>query len=222
MILAVVAFMAPSASQVLANVQQHYATKPQLTLEFSERNTNATFGSTTTSEGTFLFSRPGLFRIDYLAPSRRPHATLIFDGSTSWWIDHRAQQITARCSSGPFFEIGDFLAGGNLATRFDLAFAADTLILTPKQPSTSVQSVSLVIDPRTWEVKELTIVDPTGNIEAFSLTGTSARPIPPTLFLFRPARLPTYKLVLTPSPCLPPPPASPGPSATQGGSGATP
>ena len=50
--IAIVAFMAPSATQVVADVQKHYAKLPQLTMDFTQKVTLALTGKTQTSQGT--------------------------------------------------------------------------------------------------------------------------------------------------------------------------
>jgi len=209
-ILAVVAFMAPSASQVLANVQQHYATIPELTVEFVQKVVNTTFGTTQTSQGTLYLAKPNLFRTDYVkGKPPKPTREFIFNGATLWIIDHANLQVIKNSAPGAVLPaVGSFLTGGNLAAANTVTLTGNTLTLVPKQSQAGVKQLELVVDPQTWDVVESIVTDPSGDVNDFAFTSPRTTKLAATTFVFNSSSLPSYKLVV-----VPPAAAAAGPAA---------
>ena len=204
MILAVVAFMAPSAAQVAADVQAHYAKLPQLTMDFEEKVTDATFGTTKVSSGTMFLAKPNRFRANYVktvAKAKKRDKDFIFDGTLFWMVDHRNLSVDQLSAPGGALPAASaFLLGGNLANDYNLALTGSRLVLTPKQPSASVKQLELVVDPKTWSVTESIVTAPSGNVEDFRFTTTSTALIPTGTFTFVAKSYPTYKVVVHAAP----------------------
>ena len=192
--IAIVAFMAPTASQVLADVQAHYATVTDLTLDFEQKVTNITFGATKTSEGTLFLQKPNRFRLDYVKRGKLDKE-FIYDGSTLWIVEHQNLSILKNTAPNAALPaVGSFLTNGNLAATYDVALSGNTLALTPKQPDTALTKLELVVDLTTSEVTASIVTDPSGNTNDFAFKSSKAAKISATRFVFSPSSQPGYKL----------------------------
>jgi len=233
---------APSAAAVLGDVQQYYATANQLTAQFRQVVTNATFNSTQTNNGKLWVAKPALVRWDYLDKTRggvTVSRTFAFNGTTLWVVDHKNKQLLQYQSQGVLPAAVSFLTGGtNLATQFNVAIntsgnygshGTTVLELTPKQPSAAYKQLFFVVDPSDWHVSESIVIDSNGNTNDFRFYSPDVTsPVKASLFQVNPASVPTYRLVVVGSggsgsgsgpPALGP--TAPAPS-TATGSGAVP
>jgi outer membrane lipoprotein-sorting protein len=219
---------APSATTVLANVQKYYAGTQQLTAEFRQYVTNATFHTTSTADGSLWLLRPGSYRFDFVEKRKTGNSILksfVFDGTTRWVVDHKHRQLIKNPGPDPavaalvFFE-------SSLSTRFDVVLNPSSrfggagsvvLELTPKQASAGTRMLSFVVNTADWHVTESIVVDDAGNTNDFSFNNTSlVRPVRASLFQLAPSSVPRYKLV-APAAGLPPPPATAGATKTSTG-----
>lgn len=200
-----------TASAVLANVQQYYANANQLTAQFRQVVTNATFNSTQTSDGTLWVAKPAQFRWDYLQKKNKRvnvTKTFIFDGQTFWLIDHGNKQIVrSQVQNSTLPAAVSFLSGGaNLSSQFNVAlnttgtYAATSSVvleLTPKQVSAQYSKLFFVVDPSDWRVKESIVIDTNGDTNTFRFYQPNlTAPIKAHVFQVSPARLPNYNLIV--------------------------
>ena len=203
------ASLAPTV--VLANVQRYYVNANQLTAQFRQIVTNATFNTTNTNDGTLWVAKPAQFRWDYAQKKQGRLSiskTFIFDGQTFWVIDHNNKQIVqAQTRNSSLPAAVSFLTGGsNLGSQFNVALNtsgtiggsnATVLELTPKQPSAQYTKLYFVVDPSNWRVKESIVIDSSGDTNMFkffapNLTST----VKPQWFQVNPSSMPTYALVV--------------------------
>lgn len=199
----------PSATTVLANVQQFYANANQLTASFRQTVTQATFDQTKTSDGRLWVLKPASFRWDYLEKRNGTVAvtkSFIFDGTTLWIVNHPNKQILQAQTQGVLPAAVSFLTGGgSLASQFAVAIntsgtfgAKGTVVLelTPRQPSAAYKQLFFVIDPGDWHVKESIVIDSSGDTNRFTFYRPNlTTPVSSTLFQVNPAALPTYQLI---------------------------
>jgi outer membrane lipoprotein-sorting protein len=200
----------PSAATVLANVQQFYAGTNQLSAAFRQTTSNATFGTSQTSDGHVWVMKPSSFRVDYMEKRNGVVSiakSFIFDGTTLWMIDHvnkKIVQMQAQSSALP--AALSFITGGSaLTTQFAVAFATSgklgakgTLVLklTPNQPSAAYKELYLVVDPTDWHVNESLVIDSSGDENDFKFYKPNlGATVKPSWFQVSPSAMPTYKLV---------------------------
>jgi len=201
-ILAVVAFMAPSAAQVATDIQAHYAKQPQLTLEFEQVVTHGTTGMVQRSQGTLALARPGSFRASYvkiIAKAPKPSRDFIYDGKKLWLVDYPNLEIHE--STVPAAQLptaAAFLLGGDLSKTYDLALSGSTLVLTPKQPSAEVKELDLVVDPKTGDVIESIIKAPNDDVSEFHFAHPNTATLPADTFAHDRKKYPNFKLTVHP------------------------
>jgi chaperone LolA len=218
--------MAPTAAQVVTNVQNHYARLAQLQMNFDQKVTDVTFGKTTTSHGTLALAKPNSFRMSYakiVAKKPKQDKDFVSDGKTLWIVDYMNMTVTVAGISAntQIPAIGAFLTNANLANDYTIALHKNTLELTPKQPTAGVDKVAFVVDPTTWDVTESIVTAPGGNASDFTFTAVTSGLIAPGTFGDQVKAHPTFKGIMAPSapgtPVKPPPtkPAPAKPPATQ-------
>ena len=197
---------APTAAQVLANVEATYKQATQLTATFAQSVTNPTWGGKPSkSTGTLSAARPDKLRWDYLKTGGKPGKFIVFDGKTLWIVEASKTVITkipAQATNAPA-SLAFFVGAGTLAKTFNVAFAkgsTTTLQLTPKQPSAQYAQLELVVDPATWQVTKTTVTNSSGETNAIELSQVNLKAsIAPSQFRFDPASYPDFKVeVVTP------------------------
>ncbi len=215
--IAIVAFMAPTAAQVLADVQKHYAKLPQLTMDFDQKVTSVTFGRTTASHGTMYLEKPNLFRADYIKVvngKTKFDKQFIYDGQQFWIVDHmNLTVIVTSVNTSVIPSVGAFLTNSNLAASYDVSLAHGKLVLKPKQPQADVKELDFVIDANN-NVTESIVIAPSGDANDFTFTKTTSGLIPPGTFVFDPKSVPTYKVISPPAAPAPAKPAAPAKAPT--------
>jgi outer membrane lipoprotein-sorting protein len=163
-----------TADQVLDGVQTFYAGIPSLSAKFRQEVVNATFGTTTVSDGNLLIKKPGKMRWSYLGKKHKGHVKVekefISDGTTLWVVDRANHKTVTQSLQGSLLPSAiTFLSGkGSLAADFTPALdasgtfgsATDLVIsLAPKTPSAQYKSLHLVVDATTFRVRESILVD---------------------------------------------------------------
>ena len=204
----------PNAGAVLAKVQQFYSNANQLTAQFRQVVTNATFNTSRTNDGLVWVSKPSSFRFDYLAKKKSSVVatkSFIFDGTTLWYVDHGNKQIFQNQTQGNVLPAAvSFLTGGNaLTTQFNVSFntagkyggkSATVLELTPKQASAQYKQLFFVVDATDWHIRESIVIDSNGDTNDFKyFTPNLQATVKSALFQVNPASLPTYKVVVVQS-----------------------
>lgn len=214
---------AQPAAVLVGRIQAAYAGVDHLRAGFHQEVTNATFGSTRTSDGVVTLARPARMRWDHhrggvgraLVVSR----SVITDGDPLYVIDHAAQRVVVRAAADDVTAVlvGFFLARGALAADFvaelDVsgAFAAGDAVvvaLTPKVANPRYRRLYLLVDPATALVRESIVLDDAGDTERVRFDAPDrGGPIDDHWFAFDPATVPGYEVidVREPAPTSPPP-----------------
>jgi outer membrane lipoprotein carrier protein len=202
---------APTAAEVIKNVQAFYANIKQVTAKFRQQVTNVTFGETKTSDGMVWIQKPGKMRWDYYSKPRKGKVStkksFISNGSYLYVVEHDNRQVVKKNLEKDLMPVAvSFLYGkGNLAD--DFTGALDTsgkyggkgelvLALTPKQPSAQYKMLYLVVDPTTYRVKQSIIVDSADNVNHFRFYEPDFdKAVDAAWFEFDPKKVPTYRIV---------------------------
>ena len=88
-----------NASTIVDNVQKFYAGIKQVTAQFRQTVTNATFGSTKKSDGTVWLMKPGKMRWDYLEKKQgttQVQKSFISNGTYLYVVEHNNKQVVKR------------------------------------------------------------------------------------------------------------------------------
>lgn len=172
---------APSAANVVAEVQKFYAGIKQVTAKFRQSVTNNTFGSTKTSDGTLWLMKPGKMRWDYLEAKKgvtKVKKSFISNGSYLYVVEHDNKQVVKKNLANDLMPVAvTFLYGkGDLAKEFTAAIDRSgkygakgdiVLKMTPKQPSAQYKNLYLVVAKDNYRVKQSVIIDSSNNVNQF-------------------------------------------------------
>jgi outer membrane lipoprotein carrier protein len=180
---------------VVARVQSRYERTTRLQARFRQETRVPGFDQVQTGEGQVWILKPGMMRWDYTKPERQ---TIIANGETLWIYlpedrqvlrDHLNHSLGTRTPAL-------FLAGNaRLTDLFTVTGMSSQssgeggllqLELTPKGEALPYTRVSLGIDPSSYLVKLVRVVDAAGSMSAmwFSEIDTEAA-IAPSLFQFQ-------------------------------------
>jgi outer membrane lipoprotein carrier protein len=158
------------ARGVAARVQARYDGVRDLEARFVQRSRSVAFGGAgqeMRARGVALFAKPGRMRWTYEEPEP---SVVVSDGKTLWIYDPVAKEAQE-------FPVGEgFLSGtavqfllgeGNLLDSFEIAAEACgtpavRLLLRPRA-ETSYESLELLVDPGSGDVRETAVLDLFGN-----------------------------------------------------------
>jgi outer membrane lipoprotein carrier protein len=181
--------------ELVARVQSRYDRTTQLQARFQQETRLHGFDQIQTGAGQVWILKPGMMRWDYTKPERQ---TIIANGDTLWIYvpedrqairDHVNQSLGTRAPAL-------FLAGEARLTELFTVVEASTqgpgegglhqLKLTPKVGALPYTQVQLGIDPVSYLVRLVRLVDPLGNMTTmwFSDIDTEGA-IEPSLFQFQ-------------------------------------
>jgi outer membrane lipoprotein carrier protein len=181
--------------ELVARVQDCYDRTTHLRARFRQETRLHGFDQVQTGEGQVWILKPGMMRWDYTKPERQ---TIIANGETLWiYLPEDRQAIRERVNQS----LGTrtpalFLAGQARLTELFTVTGGPTqapseegvlqLQLTPKAGALPYTQVQLGVDPRSYLVKLVQLVDPLGNITTmwFSDIDTE-RAVEPTVFQFQ-------------------------------------
>lgn len=180
---------------VVARVQSRYERTARLQARFRQETRVPGFDQVQTGEGQVWILKPGMMRWDYTKPERQ---TIIANGDTLWIYlpedrqairDHLNHSLGTRTPAL-------FLAGeARLTDLFTVAGMSGQgpgeggllqLELTPKGETLPYTQVSLGVDPGSYLVRLVRVIDAAGNMTAmwFSDIDTEAA-VAPSLFQFQ-------------------------------------
>jgi outer membrane lipoprotein carrier protein len=220
-----------TADSVVAEVQKFYASVDQVTAQFRQTVTLATYNTTKNSDGKVYIQKPGKMRWDYLEKKGKDvqfKKSFISNGTVLYLVEHDNMQVTKKNLSQDLMPVTvSFLYGkGDLKSEFNAALDTSgtyggkgdiVLKLTPKKPSAQYKYLTLVVDPKDGHVRESIIVDASNNVNDFKFYSPDFKsPIEDKYFQFNPASLKNYRVIdadqqqgsgAAPPPA-PPPPAS--------------
>jgi outer membrane lipoprotein carrier protein len=157
------------ARAIAARVQARYDGVADLEARFTQKSRSVAFGgaSEMQASGVALFAKPGRMRWTYEKPEP---SLVVSDGKTLWIYDPTAREAQE-------FDVGQgFLSGtavqfllgeGRILDAFEVSAPTCTgesvrLFLKPREEA-SYESLELVVDPRTGDVRGTAVVDLFGN-----------------------------------------------------------
>lgn len=166
------------ADRVIRRVQAFYDDTQHLTAKFRQTYVNDTFGRRSVSSGRVWLKKPGKMRWDYRGEKRRVEKSFISDGTTLWAVEHDNKQAFKKSLDDEALPVAvTFLTGtGDLTREFKVSLdksgkygaAGDYVLeLRPKQPTAQYKVLWLVVDPKSYRVKQSIVLEPSGNTNHF-------------------------------------------------------
>jgi outer membrane lipoprotein carrier protein len=184
-----------SGEELVARVQSRYDRTTHLHAYFKQETRVQGFDQPQTGAGQVWILKPGMMRWDYTTPERQ---TIIANGDTLWIYmpaDRQAIRDQVNESLGTRTP-ALFLAGDARLTELFRVVEASTqgsseggllqLNLTPSVGALPYTQVQLGIDPVSYLVRQVRLIDPVGNMTTmwFSDLDTE-RAVAPSLFQFQ-------------------------------------
>jgi len=192
----------PAAAQVVSlegeglarAIQRHYDTVRDFTADFEQAYVGGALRRRTVERGTVAISKPGRMRWDYTSPEKK---AFVSDGRQIYFYVPADKQV--RVSPMPEGDRAPtpilFLAGrGNLLRDFRVEETTApkdlrnvrALSLVPKQPEPDYESLTLVVDQKTFMLRRLIVTDAQGGTSTFTFTNMKENPgVPDARFTFQ-------------------------------------
>lgn len=184
----------PSLPELVARVQERYDRTPRLRARFQQETRVPGFEQPQRGEGQVWMRKPGMMRWDYTRPERQ---TIIANGETLWIYSPDDRQVmrdriseSLRARTPALFLAGD----ARLTDLFTVTGPSAQppgegkllrLELTPKEETVQLSQVQLGIDPHSYLVLHVTLIDPLGNVTTMSFAGIDTEgAVDPALFHF--------------------------------------
>ena len=165
-----------SLTEVTQKIQAAYERTTDWKAEFEQVTRIEGFDSPITSRGTVYIKKPGKLRWDYREPN---HHQILVNEQKVWIYTPEQKQVIV----SPFAEISDsqlplhLLSGvGRLDRDFTVQWTDPTqprpqnppaLTLVPKDPNTGLTKLLMEVDPATYFITRLTLVETNGNQSRF-------------------------------------------------------
>ncbi|HEY4243465.1 MAG TPA: outer membrane lipoprotein carrier protein LolA [Kofleriaceae bacterium] len=204
---ATTASAAPTADEVVDQVQQFYKGIDQVTAKFQETALTKAFNHSDTSQGLVSIAKPGKMRWDYYAKDNHQSKTFVSNGKMLYLVDNDNLQIVKKDISKDLMPVAvSFLMGtGDLRAQFTPALdtsktygtSADLVLkLTPKEPSATYKNLYLVVNPANYRVTESVIIDSSDDVTDIKFYEPDFKtPIKAGIFEFNPATKPKYQVL---------------------------
>jgi outer membrane lipoprotein carrier protein len=168
----------PELRQVVQRLQQRYETASDYRAKFTQKYIYAATGRERSSSGEVLVKKPGRMRWDYAAPE--PQMYLASEG-TLWVYEPEARQAYRQdLKASQLPAAVSFLMGkGKLSDEFDISVAKELpygdaqdvrLALKPRKPQSAYKAIYLVVDPKTYLVRQSVLINTQGDINAISFS----------------------------------------------------
>ena len=176
---------------IVSKVQAFYDNTSDLRASFKQVVKTKSPKRTFTRKGVCYFKKPGMMRFDYKEPDEVHY---ISDGSTLWAYEPAegvAYKI-AISSSDLAFAFRFLLGLGNLHQDFDAKVVQKEgsqliqILLTPKKEQKYFSSLTLFVDPQTFETRETEVIDRQGNVSHLWFYDVTYAPVAPDIFKFTP------------------------------------
>jgi outer membrane lipoprotein carrier protein len=198
-----------TADAVIDKVQAFYKDTTQLRAKFRQTVTNNTFGTKSVSDGYVYIKKPGKMRWDYYSKKtpRKQTKSFISDGTTIWAVFHQDLQYYKKSVKDDLLPVAiTFLSGtGDLRKDFNAAIDSTKkfgkkgdhiLKLTPKRPNAQYKTLWLVVDPKTFRVKESVVLNANNDTNQFRFyDGDTTKPVLSSWFVFNERANKKYRLV---------------------------
>jgi outer membrane lipoprotein carrier protein len=165
--------------QVIQRLQKKYEAASDFRANFTQKFTYAATGRERVSTGEVLVKKPGRMRWNYAGPE--PQMYLASEG-TLWVYEPEAKQAYRQDLKGSQLPaaVSFLMGGGKLSDEFDISLAKELpygepqdhrLALKPRQPQSTYKAIYLVVDPRTFLVRQSVLVNTQGDVNAITFSG---------------------------------------------------
>lgn len=162
----------PELARLVDGVTAYYDKVQHLKAKFRQVVKQKTLSRTKKASGTIEFAKPGRMRWEYQRPDR---VLYVSDGEVLWtYQPEDALVYKARIQGSRLYHALRFLFGmGDLRKSFDIAMGPahgpDTafLVLTPRDGHQDYKELALVVDRKTFEIRESFLTDPLGNVTQY-------------------------------------------------------
>jgi len=161
-----------SPDEALARIEARYRDLTSLQLEFTESHTSRATGRTLTESGGLLAARPRRMRWQYETPEKK---LFVLNGDLAWfWLPEEELVYRMRLEGRDSRRLPAlFLTGeAHLTDDYQAVGRADdgSIELRPRSGSDEYETLLLSIDPATYRVTALQVVDALGNVTRFDFS----------------------------------------------------
>jgi outer membrane lipoprotein carrier protein len=180
---------------LVARVQSRYERTTRLQARFRQETRVPGFDQVQTGEGQVWILKPGMMRWDYTKPERQ---TIIANGDTLWiylpedrqvirdHINHSLGTRTPALFLAGQARLTDLFTVAGMATQGPGEGGLLQLELSPKGEAVPYTQVFLGIDPSSYLVKLVRVIDGVGNMTAMWFTNIDTEaPVASSLFQFQ-------------------------------------
>ncbi len=155
---------------IVAGLEGRYRTIEDITAVFTQQTNSRSQGSTIKARGTVFFKRPEKMRWDYLTPESQ---LIVTSGDKVYVYEREAEQVMVisrkqflnNSISRAFFcgegKIDQIFRVEPLKTQGEEA--PPGLHLVPLDEEAGVESIDLIVDPRSFIIRQMWITDRLGN-----------------------------------------------------------
>jgi len=154
--------------QVVEGLQAKYETVGDFKATFKQVVKRKHLPRPLKKQGTVYFKKPGMMRWDYTQPDR---VYYVSDGEVLWSYQPADKLVyKLGVKNSELYSTLKFLFGqGNLRDEFHITHGGVTdglvaLQLKPKVPQSNYKSLTLRVDPETWEIRSTELTDPLDNV----------------------------------------------------------
>lgn len=169
------AAQAPKASDVAARVQQRYASVRAFSADFTHTYQGGVLKQKTTERGTLVIKKPGRMRWTYTAPEKKE---FVSDGRQlySYLPAEKQVYVSDVPAGGGDTSAALFLAGRGDVTRDFTAeltgqdAATYTLKLTPRARQQEFDTLTLIVDRASMQIRSLIATDRQGGTSTFAFS----------------------------------------------------
>jgi outer membrane lipoprotein carrier protein len=185
--------LADEAADLAARIQKVYEDHKDFAAEFTQEVQRPHLPDRPLKKrGRVYFKKPGLMRWDYLEPDK---VYYVSDGELLWnYIPESALVYKLIIKDSELFWALRFLYGeGDLSKDFSLSTGKPErglkrLILKPNTGEHNFKRIELLIDPKSFEIKETIVVDPADNTSRVIFGKVSYKSLPDKNFRFKPPK----------------------------------
>ena len=182
----------PSATDLAARVQQRYASVRDFSASFTHTYQGGVLKQKTTERGSLLIKKPGRMRWTYTSPEKKE---FVSDGRQLYSYLPAEKQVYVNDVPAGDTSAALFLAGrGDVTRDFTAQLAAEdaasfTLKLTPKAKQQEFDTLTLVVDRASLQIRSLVAADRQGGTSTFVFSNYKENiGLPDSTFVFKTPR----------------------------------
>lgn len=185
---------APQAADIAARVQHRYASVRAFSADFTHTYQGGVLRQKTTERGTVVIKKPGRMRWTYTAPEKKE---FVSDGRQlySYLPAEKQVYVSDIPAGGGDTSAALFLAGRGDVTRDFTAQitsqddASYTLKLTPKARQQEFDTLTLIVDRQSMQIRSLIATDRQGGTSTFLFANMRENvSVPDSTFTFKTPR----------------------------------